>query len=479
MSILDQDLAVLNNLSSHQLGSTSTSNGDIPTAATTATLFTIGNNTPIDPSSPPGRAPSSTFARISHPSKRKSSPPNNRKPSKVNNMAPNSSDEDLLEISGLVEDGILIDRFKADLAALDPSLSLSIHGMADHYKTDPLVQEYVDIILDLQIIPKLPRNPEQENFNPTIPLPKDTFIPILTNLITYYQSLYFDKNLKAAEENQLGVFNFHTNFKIPSFNLLPMASLASMAALKVQFVKDTQKFARQGSQFTRELLMLRNFKIIQNKLGDDIPLTTLQSHIRHYISVAVMRAHIEFLNSYNYKVTDWSKKKSKVILTEPGWRKQNPSIPPTQPANFYAKNVPSIVRKEDLSAQAVSVIYQQHNQQLRIENGRLVGLKTHHPPPIPTQHNGPKSGSWRNNNLFTNKFNNNRNNFNNNRHNLDFNSSRPSRYPTPRQARRPNEHRPGSMFRGQGSYKPNHSSTPVASNPTPSNPPTINTMMED
>jgi len=311
-----------------------------------------------------------------------------------------------------------MDNFKELLLLLDPNKSLSIYTLLEYYQTDPLVKEYIDNIADLKIMPKLPSKEDliqTNSFEPKLQLQKSDFIGITTNMMTYFQSLYFSKNLDAADKRNIGIFNPKFNFKIPAYDLLPMSSLAFMGKAKEDFVLQTQRLALDGAAFQRELLLLRNFNFIKGKL-DGLQNDDLEAHIKHFSNISIMKAQIEFTDKYKVKVIDWDSRDTKVTFSVPGWRKRKEG-PPIEPRNFCAKSLAKKFISEDLSATTTSSLFQNYSGNLQIINGRLVSvtaeakenLQTHHTTSYPENNQNPNRNQrnytnkrWNNNNFKSN-----------------------------------------------------------------------------
>jgi len=223
----------------------------------------------------------------------------NMEPSNVNelnNMEPPNDN---------VLDSLSVEHIERVLAEVDPNHLLSIYHYLSHLSSDPLVKEYMDILINIKLIPRLPKDfMEHSGTETTLILNNEDYIPLVTNMLSYFQSLYFSKNLSKAEENNVGLFNPKYNFKVPIYELMPLKALEFVTQCKVEFVTELQKLTLDGSQFTKELLMLRNFQIIKSKFPDTATLPTIQKHILHYNSIAIMRAEPEFYDKYIVKDID-------------------------------------------------------------------------------------------------------------------------------------------------------------------------------
>jgi len=119
--------------------------------------------------------------------------------------------------------------------------------------------------------------------------------------------------------------------------------------------------------------MLRNYRLIKSKLPNTLDLKEVQETILHINSIAIMRAEPEFYDKFNVKKIDWDSKETKITISLPNWRKVNPDEPPTESRNFYAKDIPNVVR-EDMSIRAISSHFKKHTDSLKMDNGRIIGL---------------------------------------------------------------------------------------------------------
>ena len=293
-----------------------------------------------------------------------------------------------------------LSEYRNKIQSMDPDNKLTIFELSNTYKEDPLVLEYINNLLQLNIIPQPPSSEEADEFLnlcPDITLGNSDLLPIITNWMTILQMRYFSRNVTKATESNIGLFNPVYKFSIPAFNLLPAATLENITLLKQDLTRGVQLEAIRGSQFGRELLILRNLKALADSVQSKGS-KNIQETVLHYNALCYRKATMEFYDQYQVKDISWEGKTTKVRHTQPKWRKEEDPIPPVNPTNFYARNLSNRIASEDLSSHNIISMYHVHTNTLQILRGRLVsstGIQTG-PIPNPTQSSIPSSNANRN-----------------------------------------------------------------------------------
>jgi hypothetical protein len=232
----------------------------------------------------------------------------------------------------------------SNITTLEYYNKLSIKNFIETYDSDVLVMEYVDKLLAFPTTPPIiPQESEHDlylNFKPGCQFPDKCTIELVTNFISYFQLNYFRHNVGSAIGSKTTLFNPKCNFHIPQFPLVPKKTLSKMHECKEQFVIFTQDHALQGSEFTRELLLIRNIHILGSFLNSQVANERdLHNHILHFFMISYLKARTEFSKVFNIKVIDWGNKEGKARLTEPAWRKVSPEEPPIKAHNKYASSL--------------------------------------------------------------------------------------------------------------------------------------------
>ena len=240
------------------------------------------------------------------------------------------------------------------LKALPYINDISIMNFAKTYKTDPLVTEYADTLLQLpHCCPIMPTEDllfEHAETQLNFIVPNDLYVHITTNFISYCQLSYFKNNVVNATAEGKTMFNPKCDFFIPQFPLVPEQTLNDMTRAKKALVFHFQDYAVQGAQFTRELLLIRNFKAITSFLTESgITDTDIQCQMKHIFAKGYIRAKLEFVAQYNVKFIDWKKREDKVRHTLPFWRSQTIKVPPIQPFNRFAVSLAENIKASKVS----------------------------------------------------------------------------------------------------------------------------------
>ena len=274
-------------------------------------------------------------------------------------------DETCLQASFAAENitGLQMEQIKIHLSKVDLEKKLSIHNLLKYYHKDPLVQEYVSILLKSNLMPVILDESKREEIlqaSPQIHLTNQELLPAMINWMTYMQSTYFTNNIRKATANDIGLFNPKYSFSIPSFNLLPSYFHENIHLLKKDFVNSVQLQAIIGSEFLRELMILRIYNSILEALHKNTIVNgnQLNDLVLFYTYLSHKCSQIEFMHKYNIKDINWAERTTKVKETLPGWRKNPNGSPPTIPINFYAKNLILNINRLDLDPNVLESRFQ-------------------------------------------------------------------------------------------------------------------------
>jgi hypothetical protein len=238
-----------------------------------------------------------------------------------------------------------IEEFEVLLNNLDKEKDLSIHKFLSDYDTDVLVKEYVDLLFKYNVLPLIPNHDELEkvlSHTPTFELSSETYIALIKNFMSLFQSKYFQNNVLDASVNGIQLFNPIIKFSIPSFQFLPEKTLNEFTELKKSIAIRYQESAHNGSEFTSELFVLRNVNLImeyiQVNVHDNVSEELVNQDFLFYFASTYYKARTEFLSVFRVKSIDWTTRTGKVRHLIPKWRKDC-KPPPIEPFNFYAKKI--------------------------------------------------------------------------------------------------------------------------------------------
>lgn len=254
---------------------------------------------------------------------------------------------------------MLPEDFDQVLDDLDPGKSLSVHDLKSESGNDILVSEYANLFCKLKLLPTIPKQEELEQWisHPTdMDITTDASIKLVKNFMSLFQSKYFQNNITAAQVNHAHVINPSVKMSVPNFQLLPDLFFKKIHTMKESFAMQYEGLAVEGSQFTSELLVLRNLNLIYTELTEKLD---SESHI-HPVVLKIFATHylkskMEFAQQFHIKNIDWKNRESKVNYMQPKWRKENQE-PPTEAFNFYAKIITKRIEEGKEKFQASSVI---------------------------------------------------------------------------------------------------------------------------
>ena len=257
------------------------------------------------------------------------SPSKNRCKRKAEKVVENSGKKSKINIADISESLLIHDSEKL----------LCIHKFVKSYTTDVLVTEYVDLFLKNQVIPILPDTSVIEEWlmkESAREAETEVLSKLTTNFISYLQIKYFQNNTMNATAQKVHMFNPKSDFWIPQFTLLPLQSLEEFTELKKTFAICLQTSACKATDFSLQLILLRNIElIVTNSQSED----NLRDEIEYNLAIAYTKAMMEFTKEFKPKIIDWTVKKSKIRNSLPKWRTDDSKKPPAEPFNVYAKKI--------------------------------------------------------------------------------------------------------------------------------------------
>jgi len=235
------------------------------------------------------------------------------------------------------------------LQQLEYIKSLCILNYIKTYKSDPLVTEYIDSLLEYPefcpIVPKEETIFEYADLKLNFDPPDELLVQVTTNFMSYFQLSYFKNHVVNATKEGKTMFNPKCDFFVPQFPLLPEQTLNDFTKAKKALVFHYQDYAVQGATFTKELLLIRIIKAIKDFVISSSPDSTDSNpHIKLVFSKCYLKSKVEFAKKYKIKNIDWTQRDDKVRHTVPFWRKQTIQIPPTKAVNKYAEALSEEIR---------------------------------------------------------------------------------------------------------------------------------------
>lgn len=295
------------------------------------------------------------------------------------------------------------------LKSIDPEEELDIHDMLDQLSNDVLVEEYVNLLLKHKIRPVLLETTIDEwlSSSKDIELQIEDFKDVFSDLFSHFQLKYFISNLKKAVQFESHVCNPLIDLRIPKFNLLPRRTLQLMTNLKMGFTTHYEKVSIIGASFSCQLILLRIIDSIMSQVNFKYPDTNQRKTFEGIFSILYRKARIEFIKEYKPKVINWEFRKSKVIHSEPKWRK-NQEEPPTNSFNRFANNIfsgianqqpilkGSVVEsevKDFLQGTIPASNHKTHNKRHQQYKSNFRNKKKHHQRPSPISANSPNAAS--------------------------------------------------------------------------------------
>ncbi len=280
-----------------------------------------------------------------------------------------SADSNLYEKRKLHKAIMSFEDKKEAVSLLDAEKDLAVHHYIDFYNKDPLVRFYVDTLLEYKVIPILPPPAVISNIWLTqiadIDISDDLKKMLTSNFMKYFQLKYFNNNLSQANLNDKTLFKPHSNFWIPSFDLLPERHHEDIEQLTLEFVKNVQRTSEHSTKFAIENLILRNVDLTMPFLkSTNLSPETHVAHMENILGRAFTIAKIEFPKSRHIKVINWKNYDSDPTGPRPKWRKDK-GPPPLDKEHTYTKTITEKLAKGDLVFDSKKIIEQEgeHNQQ--------------------------------------------------------------------------------------------------------------------
>lgn len=234
-----------------------------------------------------------------------------------------------------------MDDILLKLALIDPHKTTAIYEYLDRYNSDPVVRYYLELLLEIQIIPILPSLDVIDSWSKNgcnINIPEVIGSELVSKCMDYFQTKLFNTNVKGAIAADKCLFNPKNNFNIPQFKLLPESDLEEMTTLKKDYVSKVQKQAEKGTTFVTQLLLLKIFQTITSFISDQ-GIQRDQKMIEYIFGTIFGIALVEYkANRPNLHVIDWSQYRSKTTDPKPSWRKMEPQQIPEDIPNRLAVN---------------------------------------------------------------------------------------------------------------------------------------------
>ena len=237
-----------------------------------------------------------------------------------------------------------------NLSKINGYETLSIKEFVEDYHSDPVVKEYVDILLETKTPPFLLQDSvsvEWLNHNVHTNFPTNKYCDLIKNFMSVSQIRYFQNNLKGATENDVALCNVKYDLKIPKFNHLPSATFTKMKQVKQSFANQMQGVSALHSEFSRELLLLKNNKIICDFLrSNNFSSKEEQNKEFQFIfATAFSKARLEYEKEATTKTFVWTERESRIRDVIPKWRKDKVTQPPTEPYNRLAIKIEDRILK--------------------------------------------------------------------------------------------------------------------------------------
>jgi len=205
--------------------------------------------------------------------------------------------------------------------------------MKDFYSRDPLVREIIDNVIHypryLPILPEVHILEDALLLEHNLTIPDSLYTLLISNVMSYFHIQYFKRNLHAATEHNIALFDLKPKFFIPQFSLCSLAHLEKMTNHKSEFALSLQQTAHNGSLFQCELILSRIYTCILEFLSNEIGNKGEKELFQHILAIAYFKGKVEFFKKYPTKDIDWSSKESKIRHILPDWRKSGADSPDT------------------------------------------------------------------------------------------------------------------------------------------------------
>lgn len=257
-----------------------------------------------------------------------------------------------------VEDDASV-ALKLQLNEIDPKHQLSIYVYAKTRDTDPVIQEYVDKLLDLQFFPDKPSFEDIDNLSlqtTTTVLPDKCKAEVHSLLMSFLQESYFCHNMSEANQNSVAVIRVDASVKMPCFSLSPDLGLHRFTEVKKICALQFQAIAYDNARFIKELLFIRAAALIKLEVSSSIKnRVDMRLETQNHFNILFTSASTEFMKKFRIKEIDFKNKSDNIKHVTPTWRK-NGQAPPSIPNNPYAKTITNIINSGKFSLDAISVV---------------------------------------------------------------------------------------------------------------------------
>lgn len=240
---------------------------------------------------------------------------------------------------------------------LDPTKQWTIHDYLDTFKEDPLVKEYVDLLVKIELIPTSPKEADIEYFGIRKNLRSLSVAKVINCmhlLFTYFQTRYFQKNMEGANEHNKSVVNVHAKVLIPDFKDVPLKVLKQLQDDRQSCALNLQSHAAEGAKFMLELIKLRVANEIFSEISPNHTCKiSLCSELQIHFNVLFTKARLEFFSAFPTKHIEWSDVTNKITLQQSYWRTENKPVPTTR--NRFAVDLEEKLRAQDTPLNSTSV----------------------------------------------------------------------------------------------------------------------------
>ncbi len=216
----------------------------------------------------------------------------------------------------VVDKTIESETLKTRLLEIDPTSQCCAMEYLKDYSTDILVKEFIDAILETEILPCLPDQSQVDQYlqvEPLLELSSQIMQSLINNFMAIFQTKYFMNQVTDATIANVELINPKTDFWMPQYALLPMKIHDRFNNLKRKFSMNYQQNAVLGVKFARELMIARNFMLIQNEVKklNIADISEAHDQIMFQFVIAMTKSTVEFGLEYNTKNIDWEKRKTK------------------------------------------------------------------------------------------------------------------------------------------------------------------------
>ncbi|CAL8135973.1 unnamed protein product [Orchesella dallaii] len=193
------------------------------------------------------------------------------------------------------------------LTVIDSEKSLEVLKYIHSVRTDVVVKDYIDKILELNFFPTIPQQEEFEAIHnkKTVQLLTETCsADVVSLLMLFCQSRYFSNNMGDALKHRKSVLNVKASLHMPGFMRLPEDILVNMTSLKQSLAIQIQALLYEGSQFFQEHLLVECAHKIYIEIKGSVEDSILKAETSNHIDLHFVKAQIEFMKVFNMKDID-------------------------------------------------------------------------------------------------------------------------------------------------------------------------------